>query len=133
MKMLSLVILTGFLSLSLFGFLGMIASSEMAHAPTTCLASLAQNGACPPEGNTLASAFFHASAFKVFSTTLLSVTIALLSLAFLFAGFVQKLLQQMQVGARAFTRYIDELLSQYLALRKLKLALARFEHSPTSR
>lgn len=128
-----MLILVGFLSLSLFGFLGMIASSEMTHAPTTCLASLAQNGACPPEGNTVASALFHTNAFKVFSTTLLSVTLALISLAFLFAGFAGRLLQKLQLGACAFTRNIDELLSQYLALRKLKLALARFEHSPTSR
>lgn len=128
-----MLILIGFLSLSLFGFLGMLASSEMAHAPATCLASLAQNGACPPEGNTVASALFHTSAFKVFSTTLLSLTFALLSLALLFAGFVRGILREALLGTHAFIRNIDELLSRYLALRKLKLALARFEHSPTSR
>lgn len=127
-----MLILVGFLSLSIFGFLGMLTSSEMSHAPITCLASLAQNGACPPEGNTLASALFHTNAFKVFSTTLLSLTFALMSLALLFAGFVQRLLQKALLGTRALTRNIDEPISRYLALQKLRLALVRLEHSPTS-
>lgn len=131
MKTLSLVILLGFIALSLFGFLGMLESSEMAHAPNTCLASLAQNGACPPPGHTVASALFHTNAFKVFSTALLSLAVVLLSLALLFTGFMQSLLKSVSLGTHSFARRIEESISQYLALQKLRLALVRLEHSPT--
>lgn len=131
MKTVSLIILTGFLSLSLFGFLGMLESSEMAHAPNTCLASLAQNGACPPPGHTVASALFHTSAFKVFSTTLLSLAAALLSLALLFSGFIKPLLKSISLSTHTSARRIEEVISRYLALQKLRLALVRLEHSPT--
>ncbi len=132
MKSVSLIILTGFIALSLFGFVGMLQSSDMAHASNTCLASLAQNGACPPQENTVASALFHTNAFKVFSTTLLSLIVMLVSLAFLFAGFAERILRKILLGIRTLTQRIDDAISRYLALQKLTLALARFEHSPTS-
>lgn len=132
MKIISLIILTGFMSLSLFGFLGMLESSNIAHASNTCLASLAQNGACPPPGHTFASALFHTSAFKVFSTTLLSLAVALFYLALLFAGFIKPLLKSISLGTPTLARKIEEAVSQYLALQRLRLALARLEHSPTS-
>ena len=132
MKFLVHIVFIGFVSLSLFGFLGMLTSSEMAHAPTTCLASLAQNGVCPPEGNTLASALFHTSAFKVFSTTLLSTMAMLMALAFICVGFALSLRVKALAGGNALVRRIDGAIARYLALRKLRLALVRFEHSPTS-
>ena len=132
MKQISFIILFGFISLSLFGFVGMLESSEMTHAPNTCLASLAQNGTCPPPENTVASALFHANAYKVFSTTLLSVAAVLMAFVFLYAGFAFSLRAIIQKGSRTLIQRIDDAISRYLALQKLRLALARFEHSPTS-
>src|SRR3989338_7862409 len=132
MKTLSLVILAGFIALSLFGFLGMLESSDMSHTPNKCLASLAQNGACPPSENTVASALFHTNAYKVFSTPLLSAMAVLMAFAFICAGFGFSLHAMIHGGGNALIRRIDGTISRYLALQKLKLALVRFEHSPTS-
>ena len=121
MRLLSLVILIGFISLSVFGVLGMLNSGMQEGNP--CLASLAQNGACPPPEHTFASASFHANALKVFSTAFLSLAI---SLAILFTGFFTLLLQETRSVVNTFTRNIREAVSEFLALQKLQPALARF-------
>lgn len=132
MKSISLVILFGFLALSLFGFLGMLESPDMAHAPNACLASLAQNGACPPPEHTVASALFHTSAFKVFSTTVLSGAMLFLVVA-LFAGFVTPFPAAISAGPRTAAERLGEIVSRYQAARRMRLALVRLEHSPTER
>ena len=131
MKLLSTIILCGFISLSVFGFIGMLQSSDTAHAQNTCLASLAQNGACPPQEKTIASAIFHTNAFKVFSTTI-AIASAILSLVFIFAGLITPLLQDSRLAAQTRFGRIQDRISRYLALYKLKSSLVRFEHSPTS-
>jgi len=131
MKFLACVLLIGFFSLSIFGFVGMLESSDMSHAQNTCLASLAQNGACPPPENTVASALFHTDAFKVFSTFLLSSAAVLLSFALLCVGFAMSLVL-FQDGLQTLAGRIEHIILRYLALRKLRPALVRLEHSPTS-
>jgi hypothetical protein len=133
MKFLVYLLLIGFISLSVFGFVGMLQSyDDMAHAPSTCLASLAQNGACPPPENTIASALFHTNAFKVFSTTLLSAVFALAALAFLYGVSVVSLQAMLSKNEWTLFGKVEQIISRYLALKKLRLALVRFEHSPTS-
>ena len=132
MKTISLIILSGFLALSLFGFLGMLELTDMAHAPNTCLASLAQRGACPPPEHTVESALFHTSAFKVFSTTMLSGAVLLLACA-LFTGLVTPLSAVALLGLRTVAETLREVVLRYQALRRFRFALARLEHSPTSR
>lgn len=130
MRFLSPVILVGFISLSVFGVLGMLDTGMQ--EGNTCLASLAQNGACPPPEHTFASASFHAGALKVFSTALLSIVISLASLAILSAGFFSAPFQQILGGADTLGRRVSETVSEFLAVQKIRLALVRFEHSPTS-
>lgn len=132
MKVVSTLILVGFVSLALFGFVGMLASSEMMDNSVACIASLAQNGICPPPAHSFASALFHTNAFKVFSTTLVSLAVVFLSLALLFSGFIKAILQKALLGALIFALQFDGILSRYLAMRRLRLALVRLEHSPTS-
>src|SRR3989338_2202338 len=122
MKFLACVLLIGFFSLSIFGFVGMLESSDMSHA---------QNGACPPPENTVASALFHTDAFKVFSTFLLSSAAVLLSFALLCVGFAMSLVL-FQDGLQTLAGRIEHIILRYLALRKLRPALVRLEHSPTS-
>ncbi len=130
MKLLSRAILIIFISLSVFGVLGMM--GDTMHEGNTCLASLAQNGACPPPDHTVASALFHTSALKVFSTTLLSLALTLLSLALLFAGFLEELLRKIHVGTQTLALRTHEALSRYRTLHTLRLSLVLLEHSPTS-
>lgn len=131
MKPLSSLLLISFLSLALFGFLGMSDTYSMAHAPNQCLASLAQNGACPPEENTVASAVFHTNALKVFTTTLLTVSLVLLAAAVLFLAFVKPAFAVLERGAETATERLQYLVSHYLGIRRLRLALVRLETSPT--
>ena len=131
MKVFSLIILTVFISLSVFGAFGMM--GDTAHEDTTCLASRAQNGVCPPPDHTLASAFFHTNALKVFSTTLISLALALFSFSLLFAGLAKNLLQKVRHISLTFCCKLNQALSDYFALQKIRFVLARLEHSPTSR
>ena len=131
-KLISLIVLIIFAALSIFGFAGMLDSADMAHAPNTCLASLAQSGACPPEGNTAASGLFHTSAFKVFSNVLLSGAIMLIGLVFLFFVFARETLQTAAGRRRSVTENIRFLFSRFHALFRLRYALALFELSPGS-
>lgn len=130
MKYLSGIILTAFTALALFGFAGMLSSYDMEHAANTCLASLAQNGACPPEENTVASAIFHTGAFKVFSTMTLSLGVLLLALAFLSASatFWARAIQD---DGMTLAERISFVISRYLGIARLRTALARFELSPS--
>ena len=132
MRFISLVILIVFISLSVFGFFGVLDTLNMEHAPNTCLASLAQNGACPPPAHTLASVFFHTNALKVFGTAFLSLALGLFSIALLFAGFFTAFSQMIRSCAQTISERINETLSQDLALRRMRLALVLLEHSPTS-
>jgi hypothetical protein len=127
MKSLTVLILIGFVSLAVFGFAGML---ESAHASEYCIASLAQNGACPPQEHTVASALFHTNALKVFSTTLVT-GLALAALMF-FARIAASFILQLPHRVRTTAEKIGESIAGYRALRKLRFALARLEHSPTS-
>src|SRR3989344_2404736 len=70
MKCISLCVLTVFLTLSLLVFTAMLSEDMQG----SCIASLAQNGACPPDSS-FELALFHTNALKVFSTTLISVVL----------------------------------------------------------
>lgn len=131
MKSISMFILVGFVALSVFGFAGMLSSAEMAHPDNTCLASLAQNGACPPPQFSFASALFHTNAFKVFSTSLISGLIAFISVALIASGFVAALVASLERGIATVAERLNQLVSRYSGLHELKLALVRFERSPS--
>lgn len=132
MKTLSTVILIGFVSLSLFGFIGMLDAAEMSHAPSQCIASLAQNGACPPPKDTVDSAIFHTNAMKAFTTTVLSSVFALAALTCLFYISLSLLFPRIRDGVSTLTEIVRSLSAHICALTSLRLALVRFEHSPTS-
>ena len=130
MRCLSVIILVGFVSLSVFGVFGMLENGMQ--EGTTCLASLAQNGACPPPEHTFASAVFHANALKVFSTALLSVVLSLASLTLLCTGFLSLFFQKTLRVGDTLARRVYEIVSEFSAVQKVRPALARLEHSPTS-
>ena len=132
MKSISGIILLGFISLSLFGFLGMLGSSNMAHGPKTCIASLAQNGDCPPEQG-MALALFHINALKVFSTIVLSGLAFFFVFAFLSLTFVSalRLVPRTKRAVLTISDIIRSLFSEFLALLRLRYALALHELSPT--
>lgn len=131
MKSTAAIILLGFISLSLFGFMGMLEPAS-AHATTNCLASLAQNGACPPPEHTVASALFHTNAMKIFSTTLLVEAMLLLVLSLLLFGFLSSFLQTARQCIRGLVARVSQLISRYRAIRELRFSLVLLEHSPTS-
>lgn len=77
-------LMTGFLSLAVFGALGM--GDHGSHAAHGCVAAVAQSADCPPAANGLDSAAFHLDALKDFSTAVFGADAAILAfLAALFA------------------------------------------------
>lgn len=77
---LTILLITGFVSVAVFGFIGIGHIDEMAHHG--CLAALSQNGTCPSATSLpLASAFYHMDILRGFSTALLSSALLLLALA----------------------------------------------------
>lgn len=130
MKSLTFLVLTVFIFLSLFGFAGMLSASDM-QVPGTCLASLAQNGACPPSGE-FGLALFHTGAFKVFSTTLVSV-VSLAGLVLLCVYFLvsSSALFMCIRAVRTLSETVRLVISRYTALARLRSTLARFELSPS--
>ncbi|PIQ68042.1 MAG: hypothetical protein COV91_06195 [Candidatus Taylorbacteria bacterium CG11_big_fil_rev_8_21_14_0_20_46_11] len=133
MRFITLLLLVAFMSLSLLGFTAMV-SSSMDHATAPCLGSLAQNGACPPQEHTLASALFHTNALKVFSTTLPFAIAVLAVLSLSFFGFS---ILDRQGGLGSYTlelcaRVRERIRVRTTSLFRLHKLLARFELSPSS-
>src|SRR3989344_3984894 len=133
MKVFAPIVLIGFISMSLFGFIGMLDAAEMTHTPSRCIASLAQNGACPPPKDTLDSAIFHTNAMKAFTTTVLSAVFALVALVALFCISLTLLWPRIRAGRTTLCETVRSLTAHAGALFSLRLALVRFEHSPTAR
>ncbi len=76
---LTILLITGFMSVAVFGFVGMSHIDEMAHYG--CLAALADHGECPlATAAPLASAFFHLDILRSFSLALLNNVLLLLAL-----------------------------------------------------
>lgn len=77
---LTILLVTSFIGVAVFGSLGMGHIDEMAHRG--CLAALAQNGVCPLATSApLTSAFYHMDILRSFSTALFANAILLLALA----------------------------------------------------
>jgi polyferredoxin len=134
MKFLTLLLIIGFASIAVFGFIAMN-DNEGGH--TGCIAATAQGAVCPSTnlGDFIA---FHANAFRVFSTaTFAPSVLSLIALALLaFAGFALTLVLLRENPLRRFlhlhvssrsadTRTAEhELLLRSLALRELSPAFA---------
>lgn len=79
-SVLTILLITGFVSVAVFGFIGIGHINEAAHHG--CLAALSQNGICPSaSGAPLAAAFSHMNILRSFSTALLANALLLLALA----------------------------------------------------
>lgn len=77
---LTILLITGFVSVAVFGFIGIGHINEAAHHG--CLAALSQNGICPSASSApLTAAFSHLNILKSFSLALLNSAFLLLSLA----------------------------------------------------
>lgn len=77
---LTTLLIIGFVSVAVFGFIGIGHISEAAHYG--CLAALSQNGICPSTSATpLAAAFSHLNILRSFSSALLTSAALLLALA----------------------------------------------------
>lgn len=134
MKVLSSILLVTFMSLSMFGFLGMLGFGAN-HNMEACIASLAQNGACPPPEHTLASALFHTDAFKVFSTTMpssMSLLAALVLLVLSYFILRTPLWLRTRIITAVCNDVIEFLKIKCTSLFRLRALLARFELSPSS-
>lgn len=70
------IVLTSFIALAVFGFVAML--SDMGENHGDCLASLALNG-CPVPVAPIAMANFHAAAYKIFSSAVVTFLIIVLS------------------------------------------------------
>lgn len=78
---LATISIIGFISVAVFGFVGIGHISEAAHYG--CLAALSQNGICPSTSAApLEAAFSHLNILRSFSTALLTNILILLVLAF---------------------------------------------------
>lgn len=89
MKFISLVLLIGFLTISLFGFAMMPhqMSKHSEHSSSDCLASFVVNKSlCPDGNNSFSYAFYHIQAYQFFSNALIGsfgAIFAVIALAFI--------------------------------------------------
>ena len=79
----ALVSIFGFVSLAVFGFLGM--SYAMNEGHVACVASAAQNLSCPLETSQIGFVSFHLNALKNFSTAVFSDGLLFLTVALFLA------------------------------------------------
>lgn len=86
----SIISIFSFISLAVFGFLGM--NSAMSHGHAACVASVAQNFNCPAETNQIGFVSFHLDALKSFSKAVFGEHFLFLIAAFLIIalGFIFK-------------------------------------------
>ena len=77
---LTILLITGFVSVAVFGFIGISHITEAAHQG--CLAALSQNGICPSATSLpLSSAFYHLNILRSFSVALIVNAALILALA----------------------------------------------------
>lgn len=124
MKFLAAVTLIIFALMALVSFAAMSADHT---GPAGCLATAINNGACPDAATALSLASFHASAYRFFSTALITV-FALLFVAFVFLFFVAGVPASVFSSSELCVSSFARRTSSYQRFRRF---LSRFETSPT--
>lgn len=101
----TILLITGFVSVAVFGFIGMGNMDEVVHSG--CLAALTQNGVCPSASSApLAAAFSHMNILKSFSVALLINAALILALAAIsLFGLKNKMALQAAAGMRELFFY----------------------------
>lgn len=138
-------LLLGYLSIAVFGFIGMRAEHSMDGSPhVTCLAvlaSVAQGGiACPQQigANSVGFALFHVKTYKGFSTAvvnapLIDILLAVGLMVLLAAGTSVLCAHHRSPYLAAFTKRLFRIVDTVASFaRELIMRwLALFEHSPS--
>lgn len=132
MKQLFLVsLILSFVSLAVFGFLGM--SYAMSHGHAACVASAAQNLDCPAETDRIGFVSFHLDALKSFSKAVFGENLLFL-IAALFLAIVFSAILKFSFRHNFFSRLQRGILKEFSAFqirREFASWLALHEKSPT--
>lgn len=123
MKYLTTILLIGFVSIALFGFIG-IPHQMSGHSGSDCLASFVVGSSlCPDGNNSFSYAFYHIKAYQFFSNALISsfsIILAFITLAFVLTFIFR------EVDSRFVLR------NQIFYLKKRLVEIADSLHSSSS-
>lgn len=138
MKYLALILLIGFVSIALFGFVA-IPHQMSGHSGSDCLASFVVNKSLCPDGNNFSYAFYHIQAYQFFSNALISSFVAIFAvialafiLTFVFREFDARPVFRNQIFylKKRLTEIADSLLSSFkIFIRWLSI----LENSPSAK
>ena len=139
MKYLTIILLIGFVSIALFGFIGM-PHQMSGHSSSDCLASFVVGSSlCPDGNNTFSYAFYHIQAYQFFGNALIgsfAAIFAVIALAFIltfvFREFDARLVLRNQIFylKKRLTEIADSRISSFrIFIRWLSI----LENSPSVR